>query len=192
MAISLSKGGRVSLSKEAPGLKNIKVGLGWDANATDTGTQFDLDASLFLLGADGKVVSDEHFIFYNNTTSPDGAVVHQGDNRTGEGDGDDESIEIDLSKIAPEVDKIVFTVTIDEADSRGQNFGQVNNSFIRILNQDGGTEIAKYELDEDYSSETAINFGELYRKNGGWNFKAVGAGFNEGLAGFCKTYGVSI
>ena len=192
MAISLSKGGRVSLSKEAPGLKNIKVGLGWDANATDTGTQFDLDASLFLLGADGKVVSDEHFIFYNNTTSPDGAVVHQGDNRTGEGDGDDESIDIDLSKIAPEVDKIVFTVTIDEADSRGQNFGQVNNSFIRILNQDGGTEIAKYELDEDYSSETAINFGELYRKNGGWNFKAVGAGFNEGLAGFCKTYGVSI
>jgi len=192
MAVSLSKGGRVSLSKEAPGLKNIKVGLGWDANATDTGAQFDLDASLFLLGKDGKVISDSHFIFYNNATSPDGAVVHQGDNRTGEGEGDDEAIEIDLSKISPEVDKIIFTVTIDEADSRGQNFGQVNNSFIRILNQDGASEITKYELDEDYSSETAINFGELYRKNDGWNFKAVGAGFNEGLMGFCKTYGVSV
>ena len=192
MAVSLSKGGRVSLSKEAPGLKNIKVGLGWDANATDTGAQFDLDASLFMLGADGKVISDAHFIFYNNATSPDGAVIHQGDNQTGEGDGDDEEVMIDLSKIAPEVDKIIFTVTIDEADSRGQNFGQVNNSFIRILNQEGEAEITKYELDEDYSSETAINFGELYRKSGSWNFKAVGAGFNEGLAGFCKTYGVSV
>ena len=192
MAVSLSKGGRVSLSKEAPGLKNIKVGLGWDANATDTGAEFDLDASLFLVGKDGKVLSDSHFIFYNNATSPDGAVVHQGDNRTGEGDGDDEVIEIDLSKVAPEVDKIIFTVTIDEADSRGQNFGQVNNSFIRILNQAGEVEITKYELDEDYSSETAINFGELYRKNNGWNFKAVGAGFNKGLAGFCKTYGVNV
>jgi len=192
MAVSLSKGGRVSLSKEAPGLKNIKVGLGWDANATDTGSQFDLDASVFLVGKDGKVLSDDHFIFYNNTTSPDGAVVHQGDNRTGEGDGDDEVIEIDLSKVDPKVDKIIFTVTIDEAESRGQNFGQVNNSLIRIVNQDSGVEITKYELDEDYSSETAINFGELYRKNDGWNFKAVGAGFNEGLAGFCKTYGVSI
>jgi tellurium resistance protein TerD len=192
MAISLSKGGRVSLSKEAPGLKKIKVGLGWDANATDTGAQFDLDASVFLLGVDGKVISDNHFVFYNNATSPDGAVIHKGDNRTGEGDGDDEVIEIELDKVAPEVDKIVFTVTIDEADSRNQNFGQVNNSLIRIVNMDGGSEITKYELDEDYSSETAINFGELYRKNGGWNFKAVGAGFNEGLAGFCKTYGVSI
>jgi len=192
MAVSLSKGGRVSLSKEAPGLKNIKVGLGWDANATDTGAQFDLDASLFMLGVDGKVISDSHFIFYNNATSPDGAVVHQGDNRTGEGEGDDEEIHIDLAKISPEVDKIIFTVTIDEAQARGQNFGQVNNSFIRIVNQENGVEITKYELDEDYSSETAINFGELYRKNGSWNFKAVGAGFNEGLAGFCRTYGVNI
>lgn len=192
MAISLSKGGRVSLSKEAPGLNNIKVGLGWDANATDTGAQFDLDASVFMLGADGKVLSDAHFIFYNNATSPDKSVVHQGDNRTGEGDGDDEVVEIDLSKVAPEVDKIVFTVTIDEAQARNQNFGQVSNSLIRIVNQDGGAEITKYELDEDYSSETAINFGELYRKDGGWNFKAVGAGFNDGLAGFCKSYGVSI
>lgn len=192
MPVSLSKGGRVSLSKEAPGLKNITVGLGWDANVTDTGTQFDLDSSLFLVGVDGKVISDNHFIFYNNTTSPDGAVVHQGDNRTGDGQGDDEVIEIDLSKVAPEVDKIIFTVTIDDAVTRGQNFGQVNNSFIRVLNKEGGAEITKYELDEDYSSETAINFGELYRKNDGWNFKAVGAGFNQGLEGFCKTYGVNV
>jgi len=192
MAVSLSKGGRVSLSKEAPGLNNIKVGLGWDANATDTGADFDLDASVFMLDSTGKVVSDTHFIFYNNATSPDGAVVHQGDNRTGEGEGDDEVIEIDLSKVAPEVDKIVFTVTIDEAQARNQNFGQVSNALIRIVNQDGGAEITKYELDEDYSSETAINFGELYRKDGGWNFKAVGAGFNDGLMGFCKMYGVSV
>ncbi len=192
MAVSLSKGGRVSLSKEAPGLKNIKVGLGWDANATDTGAQFDLDASVFLVGADGKVLTDSHFIFYNNATSPCGAIVHQGDNRTGEGDGDDEVIEIDLSKVDPAVDRIIFTVTIDEAEARNQNFGQVNNALIRILNQDGGAVITKYELDEDYSSETAINFGELYRKDAGWNFKAVGAGFNDGLAGFCKTYGVSV
>lgn len=192
MAVSLSKGGRVSLSKEAPGLNNIKVGLGWDANATDTGADFDLDASVFMLNSSGQVVSDAHFIFYNNATSPDGAVVHQGDNRTGEGDGDDEVIEIDLGRVAPEVDKIIFTVTIDEAQARNQNFGQVNNSLIRIVNQDGNAEITKYELDEDYSSETAINFGELYRKDGGWNFKAVGAGFNDGLMGFCKMYGVSV
>lgn len=192
MAVSLSKGGRVSLSKEAPGLKNIKVGLGWDANATDTGAQFDLDASVFLVGADGKVLTDSHFIFYNNATSPCGAIVHQGDNQTGEGDGDDEVIEIDLDKVDPAVDKIIFTVTIDEAVARNQNFGQVSNSLIRILNKEGEAVITQYELDEDYSSETAINFGELYRKNGSWNFKAVGAGFNDGLAGFCKTYGVSV
>lgn len=192
MAVSLSKGGRVSLSKEVPGLKNIKVGLGWDANATDTGAQFDLDASAFLVGVDGKVLSDSHFIFYNNATSPCGAIVHKGDNRTGDGAGDDEVIDIDLSQVDSAVDKIIFTVTIDEAEARGQNFGQVNNSFIRIVNQEGEAEIAKYELDEDYSSETAINFGELYRKNGGWNFKAVGDGFNDGLAGFCKMYGVSV
>ncbi|RLA69283.1 MAG: chemical-damaging agent resistance protein C [Epsilonproteobacteria bacterium] len=192
MAVNLSKGGRVSLSKEAPGLKKTKVGLGWDANATDTGTQFDLDASLFLVGADDKVLSDGHFIFYNNATSPCGAIVHQGDNRTGEGDGDDEVIEIDLEKVDPAVEKIIFTVTIDEATARNQNFGQVSNSLIRLINQDGGAVITQYELDEDYSSETAINFGELYRKSGGWNFKAVGAGFNDGLAGFCKMYGVSV
>ena len=192
MAISLAKGGRVSLSKEAPGLKKIRVGLGWDANVTDTGTDFDLDASAFMLGADGKVLGDEWFIFYNQTTSPDGAVVHTGDNRTGEGEGDDEVIEIDLEKIDSRVDKIVFTVTIHEAQARHQNFGQVNNSFIRIVDDSNNKEITKYELDEDYSTETAINFGELYRKNGEWRFKAVGDGFNEGLAGFAKMYGVNV
>ncbi len=192
MAVSLSKGGRVSLSKEAPGLKNIRVGLGWNPNATDTGAQFDLDASVFLVGADDKVLSDAHFVFYNNATSPDGAVVHKGDNKTGEGEGDDEVVEIDLDKISPQVEKIIFTVTIDQADERRQNFGQVSKSYIRIVNQNGEAEIAKYELDEDYSNETAINFGELYRKDGGWNFKAVGAGFNEGLAGFCRMFGVGI
>ena len=192
MAVNLKKGGRVSLSKEVPGLKHIKVGLGWDANATDTGGQFDLDASLFLVGSDGKVVSDNHFIFYNNTTSPCGGVEHKGDNKTGQGDGDDEMIEIDLDRVDASVQSIIFTVTIDEADSRNQNFGQVNNSIIRILNKTTGREITRYELDEDYSTETAINFGELYRKNGNWNFKAVGAGFNAGLEGFCRQYGVDV
>jgi tellurium resistance protein TerD len=190
MGISLSKGGRVSLSKEAPGLKLITVNLGWDENHTDTGNDFDLDASAFLIGKSGKVLSDNHFIFYGNKTSPCGAIIHKGDNLIGGGDG--EIIEIDLSKVASDIEKIVFTVTIYEADSRRQNFGQVNNSFIRIINQQNQTEITKYELDEDYSTETAINFGELYRKNGNWNFKAVGAGFNNGLAGFCKLFGVNV
>ena len=192
MAISLAKGGRVSLSKEAPGLKKIRVGLGWDANATDTGTDFDLDASAFVLGADGKVLGDEWFIFYNQTTSPDGAIIHQGDNKTGEGEGDDEVAEIDLDKVDSRVDKIVFTVTIHDAQARNQNFGQVSNSFIRVVDDSNNKEITKYELDEDYSTETAINFGELYRKNGEWRFKAVGDGFNEGLAGFAKMYGVNV
>ena len=192
MAVNLSKGERVSLSKESPGLKNIRVGLGWDANATDTGAQFDLDASAFLLGVDGKVLSDSHFIFYNNTTSPCGAIVHKGDNRTGAGTGDDEVIEINLDKVNASIDKIIFAVTINEAAARNQNFGQVSKSLIRILNQDGEAVITQYELDEDYSSETAINFGELYRKDDGWSFKAVGSGFNDGLAGFCKMYGVNI
>lgn len=192
MAVSLAKGGRVSLSKEAPGLNNIKVGLAWDANSTDTGGAYDLDASVFLLGSDGKVVSDSHFIFYNNKTSPCGSIVHQGDNTTGQGDGDDEVVLIELNKVAPEIDKIVFTVTINDAEKNNQNFGQVSNALIRIVNLEGDAEITKYELDEDYSSETAINFGELYRKDGGWNFKATGDGFKDGLSGFCKMYGVNL
>lgn len=192
MAISLSKGGRVNLSKEAPGLKNIQVGLGWDANSTDTGAQFDLDASAFLLSEDGKVISDAHLVFYNNATSPCGALVHKGDNRTGEGDGDDEVITIDLDKLDSKITKIIFTVTIDEAESRKQNFGQVSNAYIRILNEANSSVVTKYELDEDYSNETAISFGELYKKDSGWSFKAVGSGFKDGLSGFCKMYGVSV
>ena len=192
MAISLKKGGRVSLSKEVPNLKKIKIGLGWDANPTDTGSQFDLDASLFMLGSNGKVISDMHFIFYNNSTSPCQGVKHLGDNRTGLGEGDDETINIDLDRVDANVQRIIFTVTIDEAFERNQNFGQVNNALIRIVNQDTDQEITRYELDEDYSIETAINFGELYRKNGNWNFKAVGAGYNAGLEGFCREYGVDV
>ncbi len=190
MSVSLSKGGRVSLSKEAPGLKNIKVGLGWDTNATDTGTDFDLDASIFMLDASNKATADSDFIFFNNLKSTDGSVVHQGDNLTGDGDGDDEVIDIDLSKVDEKYQSIAIAVTIHEATVRKQNFGQVSNAFVRIVNDADGKELAKYELDEDYSSETAILFGSLYRKDGEWRFKAEGTGFNSGLKGFCDTYGV--
>ena len=192
MSVSLSKGGRVSLSKEAPGLKKIKIGLGWDTNATDTGADFDLDASLFMLGSDNKVTEDSDFIFYNNSKSKDGSVVHEGDNLTGEGDGDDEVIRIDLSKVNAKYTSLAIVVTIHEAESRGQNFGQVSNAFIRIVNEADGKELAKFELDEDYSSETAVLFGTLYRKDGEWRFKAEGSGFNNGLKGFCEKYGVKI
>ena len=191
MSVSLSKGGRVSLSKEAPGLKNIKIGLGWDTNATDTGAEFDLDASLFMLDANNKVVSDKDFIFFNNLKSSDGSVVHTGDNLTGEGDGDDEVINIDLSKIDAKYTSLAITVTIHEADSRKQNFGQVSNAFVRVLNEADGKELTKFELDEDYSSETAVLFGTLYKKGDEWRFKAEGSGFNSGLKGFCDTYGIS-
>ena len=192
MSVSLSKGDRVSLSKEAPGLKKIKIGLGWDTNATDTGADFDLDASLFMLGSDNKVTEDSDFIFYNNLKSKDGSVVHEGDNLTGEGDGDDEVIRVDLSKVDPKYTSLAIVVTIHEAESRGQNFGQVSNAFIRIVNEADGKELAKFELDEDYSSETAVLFGTLYRKDGEWRFKAEGSGFNNGLKGFCEKYGVKI
>ena len=188
MGINLSKGGKIDLSKEAPGLENVVIGLGWDANASDTGAEFDLDASVFMLGENGKTKVDKDLVFYNNLTSPDGAVVHQGDNRTGEGDGDDESIEITLSKISPDVKEMVFVVTIDDAEKRAQNFGQVTNAFIRLVDKTTGKEILKYELDEDYSAETAIEFGKLYRKDGSWRFGAVGSGFNAGLQGFVDKY----
>ena len=191
MGISLSKGGRVNLSKEAPGLTKLIAGLGWDVNATDTGAAFDLDASIFMLDSAGKALSDSHFVFYGNTTSPDGSIVHQGDNRTGEGAGDDEVINIDLTKIESGVSEIVFVVTIHEASARGQNFGQVSNSYIRLVNSEGNAELAKYELDEDYSTESAIEFGRLYKKDNEWRFKAVGAGFNSGLKGFCDMFGIS-
>lgn len=188
MGISLQKGGRIDLSKEAPALKNIGLGLGWDTNSSDTGVEFDLDVSLFMLDDSGKIPSDKYFVFYNNLTSPDDSVVHQGDNRTGEGDGDDESIFVDMSKINDSIQELVIVVTIDEAQVRKQNFGQVQNSFIRLYDIDTNQEIAKYELDEDFSSEVAVEFGRFYKRSGSWRFKAVGTGFNAGLQGFVDKF----
>jgi tellurium resistance protein TerD len=191
MAISLSKGGNVNLSKEAPGLNKIVVGLGWDARATD-GAAFDLDASAFLVKLDGKVRSDSDFCFYNNKVVGDGAVQHTGDNTTGAGEGDDETVKVELSKIPADLDKVVFAVTIHEADARKQNFGQVNHAFIRIVNEDGGQEIARYDLSEDASIETAMIFGEIYRVGADWKFKAVGQGFAGGLGALAASFGVSV
>ena len=191
MAISPNKGGRLSLSKEAPGLTKVLVGLGWDARATD-GAAFDLDASAFLLGADGKVRSEADFIFYNQLKSACGSVEHTGDNLTGAGEGDDEVIKVDLSRVPAEVQKIAFTVTIHEADARKQNFGQVGNAYIRVVNADNNTEVTRYDLAEDASTETAMIFGELYRHSGEWRFTAVGQGYNGGLAAMCKQYGINI
>ena len=191
MAISLSKGGNVNLSKEAPGLNKIVVGLGWDARATD-GAAFDLDASAFLVKQDGKVRSDSDFCFYNNKVVADGAVQHTGDNTTGAGEGDDETVKVELSKIPADLDKVVFAVTIHEADARKQNFGQVNHAYIRIVNEDGGQEIARYDLSEDASTETAMIFGEIYRVGGDWKFKAVGQGFASGLGPLASSFGVSV
>ncbi len=191
MAISLSKGGNVNLSKEAPGLNKIVVGLGWDSRATD-GAAFDLDASAFLIKPDSKVRSDSDFCFYNNKVVGDGAVQHAGDNTTGVGDGDDETIKVELSKIPTDIDKLVFAVTIHEAEQRKQNFGQVNHAYIRIVNEQGGQEIARYDLSEDASIETAMIFGEIYRVGGDWKFKAVGQGFAGGLGPLAASFGVSI
>ncbi|MET8556069.1 TerD family protein [Streptomyces sp. NPDC004959] len=191
MGVTLAKGGNVSLSKEAPGLTSITVGLGWDVRTT-TGSDYDLDASALLCSASGKVVSDAHFVFYNNLTSPDGSVRHTGDNLTGEGEGDDESIEIDLAQVPAEVDKIVFPVSIHEAESRGQSFGQVRNAFIRVVNREGGTELARYDLSEDASTETAMVFGEVYRHGTEWKFRAVGQGYASGLAGIASDFGVNV
>ena len=188
MGISLSKGGRIDLSKEAPSLVNVGFGLGWDTNESDTGVDFDLDASVFMLDSTGKIPADNYFVFYNNLKSPDGAIAHQGDNRTGEGDGDDESLFVQLNKINPTIEELVFVVTIDEAKARNQNFGQVRNAFIRMYDLDSHKEIAKYDLEEDFSSETAIEFGRLYKKEGSWRFKAVGVGFNAGLQGFVDKF----
>ncbi|MDV7698999.1 TerD family protein [Chryseobacterium soli] len=183
MAINLQKGQRENIN--AP---KFTVGLGWDTNSTSTGTAFDLDASLFLLGENKKLVSDSHFIFYNNLESPDKAVIHTGDNLTGEGSGDDEQIKIDLTKIDPAIQEITVVVTIHEADARKQNFGQVRNSFIRIFNTDTNEEILKYELDEDFSIETAVEFGRIYNRGGEWKFEAVGAGQRDGLEKFVAIY----
>jgi tellurium resistance protein TerD len=191
VSVSLTKGGNVSLTKEAPGLAAVTVGLGWDARTTD-GQEFDLDASAIVCGADGKVVSDKHFIFFNNLTSPDGAVQHTGDNLTGEGAGDDEQIKVNLSGLPAEVDKIVFPVSIYNADAGGQSFGQVRNAFIRVVNQGDSAELARYDLTEDASTETAMVFGELYRNGAEWKFRAVGQGYSSGLSGIARDYGVSV
>ncbi|NBV15372.1 TerD family protein [Janthinobacterium sp.] len=190
MAISLQKGGNVNLSKEAPNLKKIIVGLGWDPRSTD-GATFDLDGSAFLLKSDGKVRGDSDFIFYNNLKSTDGAVVHTGDNQTGEGEGDDERIEIDLTRVPADIDRISITVTIHDAEARRQNFGMVSKAFIRCLNAEGEREIARYDLSEDSSTETAMIFGEIYRYNGEWKFKAIGQGFNGGLGPLARSFGVN-
>lgn len=189
MALSLTKGGNLSLTKEAPGMTKVLVGLGWDARSTD-GQDFDLDASAFLLKADGKVRADSDFIFYNQLKSVDGSVEHTGDNRTGKGDGDDEAIKVDLSKIPADIHKIAFTVTIHEAEARRQSFGQVCNAFIRIVNQDTNVEVGRYDLDEDASTETAVIFGELYRHGTEWKFRAVGQGFNGGLKPLAESFGL--
>lgn len=189
MAISLQKGGNVNLSKEAPGMTKMLMGLGWNARATD-GSDFDLDASAFLLTESGKVRSDADFIFYNQLSSADGSIKHTGDNRTGEGDGDDESILCDLSKIPADVVKVAVCVTIHEAEARKQNFGQVSGAYIRCVDEGSKKEVARFDLSEDYSVETAIIFGELYKHSGEWKFRAVGQGFAGGLAPLARNFGI--
>ncbi|MCA8090890.1 TerD family protein [Burkholderia anthina] len=191
MAVSLSKGGNVSLSKEAPGLSEIVVGLGWDPRVTD-GAEFDLDASIFITGESGKVLNDASFIFYNNKKSADGSIEHLGDNRSGQGDGDDEQVNVKLTGLAADVKKLVFAVTIHDAEVRKQSFGQVSNAYIRVLNKADGKEIARYDLSEDASTETAMIFGELYRHNDEFKFKAIGQGFTGGLKPLAEAHGVSI
>ena len=192
MPINLSKGQKVDLTKGNPGLKNIMVGLGWDVNAFDSGVDFDLDAAAFMLGADGKCPTDKEFVFYGNLKHASGSVNHMGDNLTGEGDGDDEQIKIDLTKVPADVTKIAFTATIYEPEQRRQNFGQVNNAFIRIYNEETGEEMLRYDLGEDFSIETAVVVGEIYRHNGEWKFNAIGSGFQGGLAALCGHYGIDV
>lgn len=191
MSISLTKGGNVNLSKESPNMTQSIVGLGWDARATN-GKDFDLDVSVFLVGDNNKVLSDQHFIYFNNLKSPDGSIQHQGDNRTGIGQGDDEQIKVALNTVSLDIKKVIFSVTIYEAEERKQNFGMVSNAYIRIINEENKSEIARYDLSEDASIETAMVFGELYRHNGEWKFKAVGQGFVGGLAALASQHGVNL
>ncbi|BDR76401.1 TerD family protein [Clostridium tetani] len=192
MSINLKKGQKINLTKDNPGLNKAIIGLGWDTNKYSGGYEFDLDASAFLVGNNGKVNDDLNFVFYNNLQDPSGAVVHTGDNRTGDGDGDDEQIIIDFSKVPSDIDKIAITVTIHEAEERGQNFGQVSNAFVRIVNEETDVEILRYDLSEDFSIETALVFCELYRNNGDWKFSAVGSGFSGGLEALCKNYSLQV
>ena len=192
MAIQLSKGQRIDLTKDNPALRNIIIGLCWDIKNYDGGQDYDLDASAFLLNSAGKCRQDLDFIFYNNLQSTDGSVRHTGDNRTGEGDGDDEQIAVDLSAVPADVDRIAFTVTIHDAEARNQNFGQVSNAFARLVDENTGQEVLRFDLGEDFSIETAVVFCELYRHNNDWKFNAVGAGFQGGLAALVNAYGLSV
>ncbi|MFB7716093.1 TerD family protein [Nocardia sp. NPDC056100] len=191
MGVSLTKGGNVSLTKAAPNLTAVAVGLGWDLRTT-TGTDFDLDASAIALGPEKKVVSNGHFVFFNNLKSPEGTIEHTGDNKTGEGEGDDEVINVDLANTPATIDSIVFPVSIYEADTRSQSFGQVRNAYIRVVDRSNGTELARYDLSEDASTETAMVFGELYRNGAEWKFRATGQGYTSGLAGIAQDFGVTI
>ncbi|MCM1132858.1 MAG: TerD family protein [Ruminococcus flavefaciens] len=192
MAVNLMKGQKVDLTKTNPGLTKIIVGLGWDINKYDGGSDFDLDAAAFLLGDSGKVAGDDDFVFYSNKEHKSGAVIHTGDNLTGEGDGDDEQIKVDLATVPANITKIDFTVTIYDADARHQNFGQVSNAYIRVVNEATGEELIRYDLGEDFSIETAVVVGELYRNNGEWKFNAIGSGFSGGLAALCGNFGVNV
>ena len=190
MSVCLSKGQKISLTKGNPGLKNIMVGLGWDINRYDTGGDFDLDAAAFMLGLEGVCPSDKEFIFYGNLEHSSGSVKHMGDNLTGDGEGDDEQIQIDLSLVPENIERIAFTVTIYDADTRRQNFGQVSNAFIRIVDVATGQELIRYDLGEDFSIETVVVVGELYRSSGEWKFNAIGSGFQGGLGALCANYGI--
>ncbi|MFC5653144.1 TerD family protein [Paenibacillus solisilvae] len=191
MAINLSKGQKVDLTKTNPGLSKITVGLGWDTNKYDGGKDFDLDVSLFLTNAAGKVEGEKNFVFFNNPQNENGSVVHTGDNRTGDGDGDDEQIKIELATVPANVEKIAFTITIYEATERNQNFGQVSRAYVRIVNDVNSEEIIRFDLGEDFSIETGVVVGELYRNSGEWKFNAIGSGYKDGLAGLCRDYGVN-
>lgn len=191
MAVTLSKGQNVSLSKTDPSLKHILIGLGWDARSSD-GQDFDLDASVFMTAESGKVPSDDYFVFYNQLKSPCGSVQHTGDNLTGDGDGDDESVIVELEKVPANIKSLFVTVTIHDAETRRQNFGQVSNAFVRLVNHETGQEVLRFDLSEDYSTETAMVFGEVYRHNGDWKFRAIGQGYTGGLLALCNQYGVNV
>jgi tellurium resistance protein TerD len=191
MSVSLTKGGNVSLTKQAPNLTAVSVGLGWDVRTT-TGTDFDLDASALALDTNNRILSDQHFVYFNNLRSPDGSIEHVGDNLTGQGEGDDEVIKVDLAAVPQDVASIVFPVSVYDAESRGQSFGQVRNAFIRVVDQANGTELARYDLTEDASTETAMVFGELYRNGAEWKFRATGQGYASGLAGIARDFGVNL
>ncbi len=192
MAVNLTKGQKVDLTKGSPGLTKLLIGLGWDINKYDGGASFDLDTAAFLLGADRKTTSDADFVFYGNLKHPSGSVEHLGDNLTGEGEGDDEQIKVNLAEIPASIEKVAFTATIYDAEARNQNFGQVSNAFIRVVNEDTGEELIRYDLCEDFSIETAVVVAEIYRHNGEWKFNAIGGGFQGGLKALCQNFGVNV